>query len=433
MPQQKNSFPYRASSTDSGVTACIMCIRKGAFLALLLNSLLGAAALANTVTAASCSQSDVQAAINSASSGDTVSVPGGSCTWSSTVSISSSHQITLSGGGTTTITWGGGYLSIVAGTSNNTRVTGFTFNGSYTNGDCPIGIITSSSPLSLAFRFDHNTLDGGNPSAPATFACVQQDGPGLFDHNSFTTHRGADEMIHLLGNGAGNTTGWTDSVPPGGANMIYIEDNSFKCTNATVGSSALQSYYGARTVARNNTLTNAGIDQHGGGGVGARWWEFYGNTFTAGDNICIRAGSGVIWGNSGTGSVRMLQEGGTYPANYQVGRGQNENLTPAYVWNNGGTAILLNTTTGCAVGEANMVQFQRDVYADSGNGLTSGTLASMPSSCSTNTAYWATDRNTLYKCTSNTWTAYYAPYPYPHPLTLGTSLVPPSNLQATPH
>ena len=45
-------------------------------------------ALATTINAASCSQSAVQTAINSAVGGDTVVVPIGSCTWTASVSIS---------------------------------------------------------------------------------------------------------------------------------------------------------------------------------------------------------------------------------------------------------------------------------------------------------------------------------------------------------
>lgn len=50
---------------------------------------LKAKASANTITAASCSQTDVQNAINSASDGDTVLVPAGSCVWSNGVTIGS--------------------------------------------------------------------------------------------------------------------------------------------------------------------------------------------------------------------------------------------------------------------------------------------------------------------------------------------------------
>src|ERR1700722_14827042 len=59
------------------------------------------AAQAATVAAASCSSSAVQAAINSASNGDTVQVPGPcSVSWPSGVTISG-KGITLNGGGAT--------------------------------------------------------------------------------------------------------------------------------------------------------------------------------------------------------------------------------------------------------------------------------------------------------------------------------------------
>jgi hypothetical protein len=62
------------------------------------------------------------------------------------------------------------------------------------------------------------------------------------------------------------------------------------------------------------------------------------------------------------------------------------------------------------------------------SGVGAGTLAARPANCTTNAAayppgnspgvgYWATDQSTLYVCTAaNTWTQYYKPYAYPHPL-----------------
>jgi hypothetical protein len=55
------------------------------------------------------------------------------------------------------------------------------------------------------------------------------------------------------------------------------------------------------------------------------------------------------------------------------------------------------------------------------SGVGSGTLSARPSTCTPLVAYWATDTTTLYQCSSkNTWTVYYTPYTYPHPLTQGS-------------
>ena len=55
------------------------------------------AASSATITAASCSASDVQAAINSANPGDTIVIPPGECTWTSQVTVD--KAITLHGSG----------------------------------------------------------------------------------------------------------------------------------------------------------------------------------------------------------------------------------------------------------------------------------------------------------------------------------------------
>lgn len=85
----------------------------------------------------------------------------------------------------------------------------------------------------------------------------------------------------------------------------------------------------------------------------------------------------------------------------------------------------------------NSAWWQDDATFDGTTGVGCGTLASRPATCTTGVAYWATNQScsdltgmvgaasgrtatisgTLYKCTAtNTWTSYYQPYAYPHPL-----------------
>ena len=61
---------------------------------------------AATVEADSCSLAHVQAAHDAADRGDTVTVPAGSCTWSSYLSITKSITLQGAGAGVTTITTG---------------------------------------------------------------------------------------------------------------------------------------------------------------------------------------------------------------------------------------------------------------------------------------------------------------------------------------
>jgi hypothetical protein len=60
--------------------------------------------MSNTISAPSLSQSDVQSAINSAGSGDTVSLPAGSATWSASITITKPVIVLGAGQGKTNIT-----------------------------------------------------------------------------------------------------------------------------------------------------------------------------------------------------------------------------------------------------------------------------------------------------------------------------------------
>jgi hypothetical protein len=118
----------------------------------------------------------------------------------------------------------------------------------------------------------------------------------------------------------------------------------------------------------------------------------------------------------------------------------NEIVSPSYSWMNS----FSGATPSVAVVYADTARViaNRNFYTETANqaaqtnssspfngisGMGHAVFANRPATCTTGVAYWATDQNTLYQCTSaNTWTAFYSPYTYPHPLTTTTGTAPPA-------
>lgn len=308
------------------------------------------------------SASDTQTQINASSNGDTVLLPSsGSFTWSAGVDLPSTKYITLDlNGRTITLSGASGTLSINS-TSSGSDVNRIT-NGSIVRGsgynqfNGPFGI--GDTRLGLGLRVDHITFTGSN-----VLINGNGQGIGLIDHCSFPSIQAAQETMHWYGMSGG--TGWTTDTGDtlaGSASIFTIEDCTFSGAQGN-SSCCFQGYYGARIRARYNTISGAMLEVHGTtGSEGARWWEFYANAVT--DMVmCIRAGSGVVYGNTGDCTIAMQEEDSGYPADYQVGRGINQTLDPARYWSNdAGIDVVLNANTICASGIANMVQLNRDVY-----------------------------------------------------------------------
>jgi hypothetical protein len=219
---------------------------------------------------------DVRKKINSARDGDTVTIPAGSFTWARGISISKGITLQGAGEGVTTIrnVSGGVLISVSSAARSGTRITGLTLLGDHT-------LAISGSKASAPYRVDHCIFDDGT-AGQAVLVEVSGNGPGLIDQCQFVAGS-ASEMIHNLGMGAENASGWSDEIIPGSSVALYIEDCTFSKNPLTDkyfwGTSAIQSFYGARTVMRHCKLNYCQIDQHGTpGAIGARWWEFYENT-----------------------------------------------------------------------------------------------------------------------------------------------------------
>jgi hypothetical protein len=342
---------------------------------------------ASTITATSCSLTDVNNAMSTAVAGDTVQIPGCTTNWGSFVVVKPGTTVQPVPGQTVIIGTTSEGFSLNQGTTN-TRLTGFTCYRATNvptdyNGHC-LQVTNNSTGT---WRLDHWTFCGGGGNCTTGNAIVISIfglGPGLIDHNNFKLSGAA--WIQEYADGQSNTAGWLDDITPGGLNMVYIEDNQFIDTacasNCKAGSEGfIQAYGGARNVIRYNTIQMNSIDQHGsaGGGlecgngtnqcigyVGVRWYEIYNNTFVfvPGGNwfspMDIRAGSGVVFNNtvrqatgtSGAIWIQMREENGlAWPQAFQIGSGiqigaaasphdtcasGTLNTAPSYVWGNVG-------------------------------------------------------------------------------------------------
>ncbi|MBW2631839.1 MAG: hypothetical protein JRC90_08770 [Deltaproteobacteria bacterium] len=431
---------------------------------------------AATINAATCSQADVQAAVNSASHGDTVIVPAGdgSATWDD-LDIAAGITLEGPGSGSLTITAGAGAEQIIdleLGHNQATRITGFRFDGNSGASHGIYGEVQTDVHKNDKLRIDHCTFDECNRNIYFNYWIA-----GVVDNCEFINPRGS--CITLYGDAS---TSWTRAGTSGSADALYVEDCTFTYTKAAA-KHYITSNKGARYVFRFNSGTTnyAGrpydiCDAHGyccASPAGTYLYEIYGNTFRTigsghiGSMVRIRGGQGMVFDNALVGDMNGPEIGKEielsnyrsyqtyvnsscsgscktlcteYPCKHQI-----NNL---YIWNNTDDENQVTTYVEDLGSIRTHVQADRDFWTydadfDGSSGVGRGTHAERPATCTTGVAYWETDTGgnwsskggandgCLYKCTStNNWELYYTPYTYPHPLTQGSSytLSSPSNL-----
>lgn len=280
------------------------------------------AARAVTITAASTSQPDVQAAVNLAHDGDVVQVPAGSSIWTTNVTVQElGIQLLGSGTNNTIITdenpsGSRPCLFLITWSQTNTgnvfKLSGWQFKTS-TNvvRNNALGMIqmngSDNETNNSAWRICSNywNLNGVN-TRPIQIRAWS----GLFDHNYIKQDGSSGISIdcRINANEKGDRS-WANPVLIGTTNEgVYIEDCTF--TRATT-KSATDAFAGARYVIRFCSTTNAAFENHGTESTqrarGGRWIDGYGNIMThtaSGGEYAFhsRSGTAVICSNTLVGN-----------------------------------------------------------------------------------------------------------------------------------
>ena len=223
---------------------------------------------AATITASNCSVGAVSAAISSASNGDTVVIPPGTCTWDSMLSIT--KGITLQGSGidvtilrdnVSKAPGANRMIQVSVAAPNRIRLTNFTVQGvapnSFGTNDGHINFAGSSK----AIRVDHIKFTNLTTSA----VHIDGDHWGVMDHNILEHKTFNNAFIVKHGGWGGSAFGdgsWAEDVSLGTERAIYIEDNIISSDFAPPGS-VNDCLDGGRFVFRHNQVTNDYVQGHG--------------------------------------------------------------------------------------------------------------------------------------------------------------------------
>ena len=279
--------------------------------------------------------------------------------------------------------------------------------------------------------------------------------------------------------GNDDPTEWANGHFPqsyGTSDNLFFENNTIKWSSSFSGGDPgwTEIIQGGRLVIRYCTWDMANCsgteiwDIHGfqnwpgNGQTGTMVVEYYGNTIRNANTYRIlnhRGGWGLFFNNIITGTGAMSLQVNQYAAGDLGGSGCTADAPGAsgvyrtevlntYAFNNTVNGNIINLIPGpigdgCGISQNNGYwNYNSSFNGTSGIGRGTSAPGGNPT---VGVAYWkasninpTTDPNviqsgTLYKCVSgNTWTAYYAPYTYPHPLASGSLPTPTPTPTPTP-
>jgi hypothetical protein len=427
---------------------------------------------ADTHSATSCKQEDVLAAINAASSGDTVLVPPGSATWTTTVNITKPISIIGAGLDKTILMAGdvlsAGFFHVYGFTSALlVRISGFKFDLIDTTHLMAVEIGTNNVSLDN-LRIDHNSFNSG--AHPVYVGGAK----GVVDHNYFSNANLT--VSYTAGNDAQADASWkTTAMVTGAQDALFIEDNNFIDDNnmASKQDERIGTMHGGKLVVRYNLFDStaftrknydgsyfnmipfmshgSAIDYYGGPVQG--WYrrgqsivEIY-NNILAGNRmntaICCRGSSNLIYGNiitsntgAGATSIAFSEEEGWSWTVWSPLRAQwpgEDQVHNTFIWNNklnGADLVEKDIFIRSEPGydDTPFIQINRDFFLHApqpGGGREYFECKPGFSECNGASDTYPTDgvkyptRGTM-KFTSDGANAYYpyVPFVYPHPLTV---------------
>ena len=280
-------------------------------------------------TACNGSQSDCQSKVTAATAGDIITIPSGTFTWSSPVSIT--KGVTIQGGGSSSVIniTGAGAFTIPIGTSwGDIRICYLRLTGASTSGQdmnfergwnsLRVDHITWNTTSSRGIHVGYST--GWDDVYNGSYVSHQK---MLVDHVTYNVTSGGSPFILVYGRGS---RAWREDDGFGTDNFIFIEDSSFTWPSYSLGHYVTDTEYAARIVFRYNTVTNGWVGTHDFGSTpnsrGNRLVEMYNNTFTS-DTYTgayalnfVRGGTGIAFNNTITNYESINN-----PMIYRVGSG----------------------------------------------------------------------------------------------------------------